>query len=142
MDYALNQDKPHILFIGGTGRSGTNISKALLANHPQVATLPFEYRFIIDPDGLVDFSPSFAAPWSPVLADPRLKRLERLLTGLAAEPPFHRLVGEVLRRFNRDGRIFSPRQYHRWNLEAHLPNYERHVQTLMARLTDFVFPAA
>ncbi|RME46709.1 MAG: sulfotransferase [Caldilineae bacterium] len=142
MDSALNRDEPNIVFIGGTGRSGTNISKALLANHPQVAALPFEYRFIIDPDGLVDFYRAFTAAWSPFLADRRLKRLERLLTGLAAEPPLHRLAGELLRRLNRDGRTLSPRQYHRWNLEAHLPNYRRHVQTLLARLTDFVFPAA
>jgi len=142
MDTALNRDTPNIAFIGGTGRCGTNISKAVLANHPQVATLPFEYRFIIDPDGLVDFYRSFTAAWSPFLADRRLKRLERLLNGLASEPTSHRLAGELLRRLNRDGRAFSPRQYHRWNLAAHLPNYRQHVRTLIARLTDFTFPAA
>jgi hypothetical protein len=143
MDNALtSNNEPNIIFIGGTGRCGTNISKAVLANHPQVMTLPFEYRFIIDPDGLVDFYRSFTATWSPFLADRRLKRLERLLTGLAVEPVPHRLAGALLRCLNRDGKTFSPRQYHRWNLAARLPNYRQHVRTLVACLTDFTFPAA
>ena len=44
-----------VIFIGGSGRSGTNILRKLLSKHSQVASLPFEHRFIIDPDGIIDF---------------------------------------------------------------------------------------
>ena len=43
--------EPNILFVGGVGRSGTSVTRQVLGLHPQVANLPFEYRFIIDPDG-------------------------------------------------------------------------------------------
>jgi hypothetical protein len=62
-----------MIFVGGTGRSGTSIVKELIAAHPGAASLPFEYRFIIDPDGLVDFYTSYTAAWSPYLADRTLK---------------------------------------------------------------------
>lgn len=137
----IEANEPKIIFIGGTGRCGTSISKELLAKHPQVATLPFEYRFIIDPDGIVDFYRSYTAAWSPYLADKRLKRLERLLNTLAGEPPLHRLVGNLLRRLNRDGEILSPRRYHGWNLNAHLPNFKQYSQELIAELSEFSFSA-
>jgi len=129
---------PKMIFVGGTGRSGTSIVKEILATHPNAASLPFEYRFIIDPDGLVDF---YTAAWSPYLADRKVKRLERLLHNLAHEPWRHRLLGRLLRWWNRDGKILSPRSYHGWELNRHLPNFERHVQELINRLVEFSFPA-
>jgi len=130
-----------IIFVGGTGRCGTSIVKDVIAEHPDVASLPFEYRFIIDPDGLVDFYTSSAAAWSPYLADRRLKRLERLLNHLAREPLHHRVLGFLLRQWNRDGKVLSPRIYHGWELVRHLPNFERHTRDLMSKLVDFSFPA-
>jgi hypothetical protein len=130
-----------MILVGGTGRSGTSIVKEVLASHPDAASLPFEYRFIIDPDGLGDFYSSFAATWSPYLADRRLKRLERLLNSLIREPLHHRLLGHLIRWWNPDGKILSPRAYHGWELTHHLPNFEHHVQELMSRLVEFSFPA-
>lgn len=132
---------PPIIFIGGSGRSGTNITKELLGRHPQVATLPFEYRFIIDPDGLVDFYRSYPAAWTPYLADRRLKRLERLLRDLSGEPTCHRQAGRLLRRFNHDGKIISPRRYHGWQLDKHLPGFSQQSAELIAQLRAFSFPA-
>jgi len=141
MDNPIVANEPDIIFIGGTGRSGTNISKAIFTNHPQVATLPFEYRFIIDPDGIVDFYRSYAAIWSPYLADRRLKRLECLLNTLIEDPPLHKLLGSFLRILNRDGKVFSPRRYHGWQLNTHLPHFKQYAQELMAELREFSFSA-
>ena len=142
MDYFVNEQPPPIILIGGTGRSGTNITKTLLSRHPAVASLPFEHRFLIDPDGLVDFYRSFTAAWSPYLADRRIKRLEALLLTLAKQSVWSRWLGNIILKLNRDGRTLSPRWYHRWNLNASFPNFESHVQALIAELRDFTFPAA
>ena len=130
-----------MILVGGTGRSGTSIVKEVLANHPDAASLPFEYRFVIDPDGIVDFYSSFTTTWSPYLADRRLKRLERLLGGLAQEPLHHRLVSHLVGCCNRDGKILSPGAYHGWELNRHLPNFERHTRDLMSELVEFSFSA-
>jgi hypothetical protein len=130
-----------IVFVGGTGRSGTSIVKEILANHSGAASLPFEYRFIIDPDGLIDFYASYTAVWSPYIADRKLKNLECFLETLAHEPLHHRIIGRFLRRLNRDGKILSPRKYHGWELNQHLPNYAKHVQNLISKLVQFSFPA-
>ena len=130
-----------MIFIGGTGRSGTSIVNKILASHPDAASLPFEYRFIIDPDGLVDFYASYTASWSPFLADRRLKRLEWMLNSLAREPWLSRIIGHVLQGLNYDGKKLSPRSYQGWELKRHLPNYELHVQQLMSELIEFSFSA-
>ncbi len=130
-----------MIFVGGTGRSGTSIIKEVIARHPDAASLPFEYRFIIDPDGLIDFYASSGASWSPYVADRRLKRLERLLNTLAREPLHHKLAGRLARWLNRDGKTLSPRAYHGWELNRHLPNFERHARVLMSKLVEFSFPA-
>ncbi len=132
---------PHMIFVGGTGRSGTSIVKELIAAHPDAASLPFEYRFIIDPDGLVDFYVSYTAAWSPYLADRKLKRLERLLRTLSQEPFFHRLLGNLIQWVDPVGKFLSPRTYHGWELNKHLPNFEQHVENLLSKLLEFSFSA-
>lgn len=132
---------PRMIFVGGTGRSGTSIVKELMATHPNAASLPFEYRFIIDPDGVVDFYASYTAAWSPYLADRKLKRLEELLRTLSGESSAHRLLGNLIQWLDPDGRKISPRAYHGWELDEHLPNFERHVEHLISRLVEFAFPA-
>ena len=131
----------NMILVGGTGRSGTSIVKEILAHHPDAASLPFEFRFIIGSDGIIDFYTSFSSSWSPYLADRRLKRLEQFLCHLAHEPPHHRLLSQFIRWANRDGKTLSPRSYHGWELARQLPNYEQHVQHLMSRLVTFAFPA-
>jgi hypothetical protein len=130
-----------MILVGGTGRSGTSIVKELIAAHPDAASLPFEYRFIIDPDGLVDFYAGYTAVWSPYLADRKVKRLERLLHCLSEEPFSHRLLGTLIQWLDPDGRALSPRAYHGWELTRHLPNFQQHVEDLMSQLVEFSFPA-
>lgn len=138
---AVGDGQTQIVFIGGSGRSGTNITRQVLASHSMVASLPFEYRFIVDPDGIVDFYHSYSALWSPFMADRRLKRLERLLADLGSEPFFHRTLGEVIRLLDPGRSLISPRRYHGWQLDEHLPRFRQHCRTLVSNLTEFSFSA-
>ena len=42
---------PQLLFIGGTGRSGTHVLSQLLASHSRYARVPIEARFHVNPHG-------------------------------------------------------------------------------------------
>jgi len=42
---------PPILFVGGTGRSGTHVLAKLLARHPRLAMIPIEVRFHVEDRG-------------------------------------------------------------------------------------------
>src|ERR671934_878345 len=42
---------PPIVFVGGTGRSGTHILARLLAKHERLALVPVEVRFHVDDRG-------------------------------------------------------------------------------------------
>lgn len=45
---------PQLLFIGGTGRSGTHVLSQLLAAHSRYARVPIEARFHVNPQGFPD----------------------------------------------------------------------------------------
>lgn len=47
-------ESAEIVFVGGTGRSGTHIIGSLLGRHPRYANLPNEARFHCDPGGIPD----------------------------------------------------------------------------------------
>jgi len=128
---------PRIILIGGTGRCGTSILKETLALHPSAASLPFEHRFIVDPDGIADFYAHMRACWSPYTADLQLRRLERLLRGLAHEPLSKRVATKVAKIVG-----LTPPPYDGWELAKWLPNFEKHIDELMEGLTDFEFPAS
>jgi len=100
MDHSVTPHHP-VIFIGGTGRSGTNITKAIFAQHPKVGTLPFEHRFVIDPDGVVDFYNSYAGAWSPYMADKKIKRLEQFLLYLAHRDPIETAFSQRVKAFDR-----------------------------------------
>lgn len=128
-----------IVLIGGTGRCGTNILKAILSRHSKITTLPFEHRFFIDPDGLVDFYTSYPQAWSPFWADKRIERLERFLDEVSNVSPFHKLIEKVLRLMNREGKLISPKRYSGWELRKHFPNFELHKKELIRNLADFTY---
>jgi Sulfotransferase family len=51
---AERPENPELLFVGGTGRSGTHVVSQLLANHSQWARVPIEARFHVNPQGFPD----------------------------------------------------------------------------------------
>lgn len=129
---------PRVLFIGGTGRSGTSITRVALGGHPRVATLPFEHRFLIDPDGLLDFWRSYAAGWSPFLADRKLHRLEAFLGKLSGQSRLSKAFGDLLKRTGLARRgVLTPRQYQGWALDEAIPGFSRLADELIERLSPF-----
>jgi hypothetical protein len=105
-----------IIFITGTGRCGTNILRDSLSHHPKIFSFPFELRFLIDPDGIVDFYTTFPMIWSPYMADIKLERLERIL---------------------RDVSDKNIERYKGWGLSEHFPSFP--INDLMEKLKDFTF---
>ena len=62
---------PQLLFIGGTGRSGTHVFSQLLANHSRDARVPIEARFHVNPQGFPDLLSG------QVMPDQFLRKLKR-----------------------------------------------------------------
>ncbi len=131
---------PRVVFIGGTGRCGTSILRQVLGHHPQVGVLPFEYRFLVDPDGLIDFLRTYPAIWSPYIADRRLKRLERLLERLGGDAPGEKQLGNLLRQVRWFRSRVTPRRYHGWALETVITGYAGLCRELIESLREFSYP--
>jgi len=91
--------------------------KDILSLHPKVASHNFEYKFIIDPDGILDFYSTAVNCWSPYIINKKLHRLEEFLDVLAKDE-------------NKD-------IYQGWELENHLPDYSSKCKKLIEKLVDF-----
>lgn len=53
---------PQLLFIGGTGRSGTHVLSQLLGSHSRYSRVPIEARFHVNPQGFPDLLAGKASP--------------------------------------------------------------------------------
>ncbi len=62
---------PELVFVGGTGRSGTHVISQLLANHSRYSRVPIEARFHVNPQGFPDLLSGEATP------DQFLRKLRR-----------------------------------------------------------------
>jgi len=138
MDLVLN-DSIHIIFIGGTGRSGTNITKKVLSKHPDVATLPFEYRFTLDPGGIFEFYSCIKNIWSPYIVQKKIRDLSCLLRQIGKRKYIKYFLGTLLYKLNFTGKIITSPPYFDWELEKWFPNYFFHVNTLLNDLIDFEY---
>jgi len=59
---AERPENPDLLFVGGTGRSGTHVVSELLANHSHWARVPIEARFHVNPQGFPDLLAGQVSP--------------------------------------------------------------------------------
>lgn len=114
-----------LITIAGTGRSGTNVLKTIFGSHPDVASLHFETRFLIDPRGLISFYRFYTACWSPYMADYLIKDLEDYLLSLA--------------KISNENSDSIP--YADWELDRWIPNYSELVTELIQNLTQFNYEA-
>jgi len=129
-----------VCMIGGSGRSGTTILKVIFSKHPDTVQVP-EYRFPIDPDGLVDYYTSFESGWSPYLVDTRLKRLELLLRDIGQHKRPARAIAFLFNRYGLERyflRCLVPR-YAGIAFERQCPDYFTHVDRLIRTLEEFSY---
>ena len=118
-------------FIGGTGRSGTTILKRILNNHSSCIGIP-EYRFSIDPDGLIPFLNTIKTSWSPYTYHKNYLRLFNLLIKLGYGSNFTKVVSYSYRKLNLDNFVnynLFP-QYFGSNISMHSPNYSTLLENL------------
>ncbi len=133
----------NICLIGGTGRCGTTILKRIFQAHPEVAKIP-EWRFAVDPDGIMDFYSTFSHTWSPHLFDVKLKRLNRLLLQTGKQNVLAKYFRLFLRRLHVEQHIpfkVVPR-YADFGIIPYCPNYKNLVRELMDALSEFRFQGA
>ena len=71
-----------MIFIGGTGRSGTTILSKILGNHKEIYSFPRELRFITDPDGLISLRSALVSNWSKFHGDFAIERYLTLMKNL------------------------------------------------------------
>lgn len=70
------------IFIGGTGRCGTNLLKDVLGSSANTYAIPFETRLFVDPDGLFSLYLELLNGKSPYHTSLALKRWNKLLDRL------------------------------------------------------------
>jgi len=127
------------LFITGTGRSGTNILKKIMSRHAAIASLPFEYRFITDPDGVLDFYRSYPVLWSPYRADKQIKRLEDFLRSLSIVDASKAAKTEAAKAKDPNGLAFTPPAYAGWELSNWIPGYDHLIDALIRDIRSFSY---
>lgn len=125
------------IYITGTGRSGSNVLKEIFALHPDVATLPFEHRFTVDPGGIFDYYSSLET-WSPYMADHRLNRLSGYLMSLST---IERRAQSLSRMIKAKLPSMNTYPYAGWELSKWIPDYEEHVQACIVGLSKYSYDA-
>lgn len=134
-------ENTEVIFITGSGRSGTNILKKIFSQLPDVASLPFESRFMVDPKGIIDFYNSFPSIWSPYWVDSKIKELEYFLTSLAANTAEKAERTRIAKATDPIGLGITPPPYAGWELDTWIPGYSRYVEELINALIDYTYPA-
>lgn len=76
--FSVGDLKMKMLFVGGTGRSGTTIVKRCIAEDLGVASFSRELRWMCDPDGLVDLYWSLVENWDPYRGSTSVKCFDDL----------------------------------------------------------------
>lgn len=123
--------------IGGTGRSGTTILSKIFATHPEVADVP-EWRFAVDPDGILDCYSGLCGVWTPYLFDTKIKRLENLFLSVSRVSCLEKSLDRVDKLFckRRGWRKLSPR-YARTATTKIFPEFNFHAKALIDDLAEF-----
>jgi hypothetical protein len=125
----------NIQLIGGSGRSGTTILAKIFKNHSKVIVAP-EWRFLIDPDGILDFIYN-CNRWSPYHVDMRLKRLKILLSSVADVSILQKILNK--KQFRYFVKIVNRKilpKYNAISARSFSPNYTEIVERLFKGLSE------
>ena len=137
----MKHERWNAVFIGGTGRCGTNVLKDILTTHSDVCALPFETRFPVDPDGVVHTYLTLKHSWSPFIADRALKRFSELVRRTKRKST----LDHVYLNFKKVLQFFSvtvgDRAYAEWELGKYLTRYGSAAEELVSSLTLGKFDA-
>lgn len=130
-----------VILVGGTGRSGTTVLTRILAQHADAVVSP-PWRFMIDPDGVLEFLRAARVMWTPYSADVRLKRLIPLLRDVSHESVVNRWrkffqLDQLQLKF---GRSLQPRYPH-VNATHFCPRFDTLVASFLGELIAFVYEA-
>lgn len=119
-----------VLFVGGTGRSGTKIVSKVLGRHSQILHLPGEPSFIVHPDGLLDLGYYLTDGWSFLSAAKVIERFAELMKDIS-NPLKSNPIIRILNRRIAPLMNMSPMRYH--HLYWHENLGERHIVDATAR---------
>ncbi len=128
-----------VCLIGGSGRSGTTVLSEIFSCHPDMTDVP-EWRFLVDPDGIIDFYNS-SMNWSPYHHNLRLNRLKLLLYQTCDSnyfDKFLRYIDQHLLKIITSKFKISPR-YAGVSAKDYSPNFRMYVDTLIDDLNDFEY---
>ena len=128
-----------IVYIGGTGRCGTNVLKELMSSSPNAAALPFETRFPIDPDGLVSLYNGLCHR-SFYGENISIKRFCRFMDRVSKRSLLDIFTLWVERQLKRFGFQANIRPYAGWELEKHFTNLLKERDRLISAVVRGEFP--
>ena len=129
-----------IFFIGGSGRSGTTILRRLLGTQLGVLEIP-EWRFLLDPDGLLDFSNGLEKSWTPALYDRKLKRLKSLLCKVQSNSGFINIYRRLIYKLGLSVVLnrYLDVAYGAVDVNQLCPSFNKHVQEMTSSLVGFSY---
>lgn len=130
------------VFIGGTGRCGTNALKDSLSLSSDVFSLPFESRVTIDPDGVVPTYVCLRDATSPLVAARAMERFSRLVERTGSRSWLDSLSAVLERGLRIFGFQGSLRAYRDWELDLHFPGFVDDSQRLIGKLSSGEFRLA
>lgn len=125
-----------IFMIGGSGRSGTTILAKIMSLHPAIADVP-ELRYLIDPDGIVDFYTT-SQQWSPYHYNKRLNRLETILRDVEKNCFSDKLAAYATYVFRKLPWKLRKR-YWGVSVENYCPDFHKNVDELLSHLITITF---
>jgi hypothetical protein len=126
------------LVIGGSGRSGTTILAKIFSEHPEFVIVP-EWRFLIDPGGVLDFYIGVKNLWTPYIYDKKLNDLINVMNNIKRKNYLfvNKLDSKLKKHFNI--RIGLLPQYSTINPYHVSPNFKEIVNSFLNELVGFKY---
>ncbi|MPY01343.1 sulfotransferase [Salinivibrio sp. VYel4] len=125
------------IYIGGTGRCGTNVLKDILIGFEKSCGLPFESRFTVDPGGVYDSYQKLCFSWTPFNSGQVIRDLESLLDRTSKKTYLDEIFIALEKNFSKNK--FNFRKYKEWELEHYFWNYGVECKRLIDSLSGITY---